>query len=518
MAAAVGGLFVGARVKRSALPLCAFLLPLSFLGAFFLYPLLRLLVLGMASATEVSPWTDLFFWHTVAFTYGQAALSALTSGLVGITGALLYSEQRFRGRRFFFRLGLVCFSLPSILVVLAISALWGNRITGLTAILIAHTFFNFALYLKGVGTALVELDRSMEMAALSLGASRVACFFRVTVPRILPAVRSAFFLSFLYSAMSFLVVLMLGGGPRLTSLEVAIYQAIKIDFDLPLASRLALVQMVVALVIYAVFLRAPREIPRRESARWAPLYLFRNANINRLALGIYFTVFFLIAGLPLVSLLASAISTLDQIHWGEAASAIGTSLVLGFTVALASSVIAFCLAHTERQSGSRVLRESAAFLGTLPLSVSSMVLALGLILTFPSWQAGSQGKFAAIVLVQVTLALPLVVRPLRDGLFRIPSSLFRAARSLGAGPWRTLFHVELPVMRRSVMLALIFGLAFSLGEVGSVLIFLSVDRNTLPLWIYRLMARYRFEEAYPAGGILIAVMGVVYAFTSEGGD
>ena len=54
---------------------------------------------------------------------------------------------------------------------------------GWAPILLAHTFFNFPIFLKMAGKALVEMDRGTEMAALSLGSSRAACFFRITLEK-----------------------------------------------------------------------------------------------------------------------------------------------------------------------------------------------------------------------------------------------------------------------------------------------------------------------------------------------
>ena len=63
-----------------------------------------------------------------------------------------------------------------------------------------NAFFNFPLYLCGVGRALRELDRDVECSALTLGASRWRCFLWVTLPRLWPELRSAFGLAFLYSS------------------------------------------------------------------------------------------------------------------------------------------------------------------------------------------------------------------------------------------------------------------------------------------------------------------------------
>src|SRR4051812_29241494 len=97
------------------------------------YPLANLFVSGGTSSSDAS------FWNLVGFTYGQAFLSALLSGIVGVLGAVLYSEQTFFWRRFLWRASLVCFSLPPILAVLCFVSFWrallGQSWYGLSAIL-----------------------------------------------------------------------------------------------------------------------------------------------------------------------------------------------------------------------------------------------------------------------------------------------------------------------------------------------------------------------------------------------
>ncbi len=133
------------------------------------------------------------------------------------------------------------------------------------------------------------------------------CFFEITLRKVSGEIRSAFFLAFLYSAMSFLIVLLIGGGPRFTTIEVAIYQAIKVDFEPALAVRLALIQMALAAITYLGF------VVRRPTSRqgnWLPLYLFRKKRLNQLAVAAYFLFLSILVGGPLLSLLVSGLKVL----------------------------------------------------------------------------------------------------------------------------------------------------------------------------------------------------------------
>lgn len=508
--------------------------PFALFAGLFVYPVARLIASGLSVPTALPVWSDPFFRHVLVFTYAQGLLSACTSLVVGTAGALLWSEGTFRGRALLGRLSLVCFALPPVLVTLGFLGLWGrqgivNRAAhamgsspvvedpyGWAAIVAVNTFFNFPLFLKSVGTALRELDRDLERAALSLGASRWSCFFRVTLPRVLPELRSAFVLAFLYSSSSsFLVVLMLGGSPRFTTLEVAIYQALKVDFDPALAARLALVQMAVALVLYVACARSRGGSGHGAAgAAFLPIYRARGAGTDRALRAAYFALLAVLAAGPILSLVLSGVAGLRLVDWHELAAPALTSLRLAFLVALFTVPLALGLAYSERHAPAR-WRAAIGWLAGAPLSVSAICLTLALVTAFPGLHATWRGSLLPVAIVQSLVALPLVYRPLRDGLFRIPDSLHAAAASLGASPLRAFGLVEVPLAARAIGVACLFAVASSLGEIGAVMLFLTEEIATLPLWIFRLMSRYRFDEAYAVGLLLLVVMVAIFWLARE---
>ena len=501
------------------IPLYVFVVipPVLFFLLGLLYPTVQLLFSGLVtSSTSTSLWEDPFIRHVITFTYTQALCSAFLSLLVGTTGAIIFSEQRFWGRAFFWRASLVCYSLPSILVVLAILGFWGNGIYGWPAILLANTFFNFPLFLKAVGNSLSEMNRDEEKAALSLGANRWICFFRVTLPKILPELKSTFVLTFLLcSSASFLVVLLLGGGPSFTTLEVAIYQAVKVDYEPALAARLGIIQMLVAVVLYLCFLRGEKPAAERNAGAFFPLYLFRRSGINLFFRAVYFLFMaFLVVG-PLAILVVSGLSGSWPTDWNGFFVPVVTSLKLGAMTSVITLVLASAFAYFERHVPFSQLKTLISILAGLPLSLSTILVTLSLVVAFPSFYQDYRGYLLPIAVVQSLVALPVVYRPIRDGFFRIPDSLYQASASLGATSFRTLCLVEFPLLRKSIGVACLLAIAFSLGEVGAVMLFQTEEIATLPLQMFRLMGQYRFDQAYHLGLLLLGLMGTIFWLTGE---
>ncbi|WP_404480844.1 molybdate ABC transporter permease subunit [Novosphingobium sp. BL-52-GroH] len=96
-------------------------------------------------------------------------------------------------------------------------------------------------------------------------------------------------------------------------------------------------------------------------------------------------------------------------------------------------------------------------------------------------------RWTGAALAAAVMALPLMVRAMRLSLEAVDRRLESAARTLGAGPWRTFAAVTLPLSANGILAALVLGLARSVGEFGATITFASNipgETQTLPLAIY----------------------------------
>lgn len=96
-------------------------------------------------------------------------------------------------------------------------------------------------------------------------------------------------------------------------------------------------------------------------------------------------------------------------------------------------------------------------------------------------------RWTGAALAAAVMALPLMVRAMRLSLEAVDRRLESAARTLGAGFWRTFATVTLPLAANGILAALVLGLARSIGEFGATITFASNipgETQTLPLAIY----------------------------------
>jgi thiamine transport system permease protein len=320
-------------------------------------------------------------------------------------------------------------------------------------------------------------------------------------------------LAYLYCAGSFLIVLLLGGSPRFTTLEVAIYQSVRSDFNLTIAARLAAIQALVSWTVYQLVMR--RTTPSlatdsRSSPRFLPLYRFgsRTANLSaRLAYGAFWA---LLVALPLLTLLGSAFAATGDTDWDLLIHSAGTSVEIAALAGLFAVTLAFGLAGLARHAAFRWLQRLASGLATLPLCLSPLVVTLAWRIRYPELHWRLRGQPVAVALAQGLVALPLAYRPIHDAWARISPATYQAAASLGCGALRLWWWIEMPLLRRALRVAFLFSAAFSFGELGAVLVFLDDKMSTLSLLVYREMAQYRFERAQLAAVVLMLLVGAIY--------
>lgn len=529
----------------AALPLMIlliiFILPLSFTfsRAFFTQD-------GFSLELIRQVFTSGYTWRLLSFTLLQAGLSALVSVLCALPGAWLCANYRFAGKNLILSLSSLCFVLPSILVVLGFVIFYGNSgfvnslyrlITGrddsikilysFRAIILAHAFLNIPVALTLITDAWAHYPRGQESAAFMLGASRTRVFFTVTLPRLRPVILSAALLIFLFCFTSFSIILVLGGGPQYTTLEVEIYRTNNIVMDSSRAAALSVFSFLVNLVIIVIYTLVSRKAAGREKSRDDRAVAIKTWPV-RIA-SVLWTILALIFILgPLASILVRSFWSTSK-RYGEgfstrsyqeifalrtsvgvmsdAFSALVNSLFIGLTVAFLATVLALFLSLYVAKSG----RRSAEIAGMFPLAISSVTLGLGYYIIkaqFPS--SGIVTGYVLVILAHLVTALPFAMRTLVPVIRAENERILLSAYTLGSGTARTCFSIEIPMIRGTIARAFIFSFALSVGEVNATLTLAEGKVITLPILLYRLINSYNYQGACAIGTVLIATTFIVF--------
>ncbi|MEM7709179.1 MAG: thiamine/thiamine pyrophosphate ABC transporter permease ThiP [Pseudomonadota bacterium] len=492
--------------------------------------LLALLAPLAALALRAEGWTGLTprDWAAIRFTLWQAAASAALSVLLAVPVARALARRRFPGRGLVVLLLGAPFILPVIVAILGLVAVFGRSgpvalafawagldppsIYGAQGVILAHVFFNLPLATRLILQAWLAIPGDRLRLAASLGFTARDTFRRLELPMLRAVVPGIFVVIFLICTTSFAVALALGGGPRSTTVELAIYQAFRFDFDLARVATLGAAQLVLAGLTAALSLRLAvpsafgtgldRATPRWDSA--TPALRAQDAIAITLACAFLLTPLALLAAQG-----APALPDLPASIWQAALR----SLAVALAAAIATTALALALAMAAtRPSGGWI-----EIAGTLSVAASPLVLGVGLYILLVPLADPVALALPITAAVNTIFALPFALRALLPAMRDLHRDYGRlsATLNLRGFPWLRL--IALPRLRRPAGFAAGLTAALAAGDLGVITLFGAPDGATLPLVLYQLMGSYRLEEAKAAALLLVALsLGLFWLFERGG--
>jgi thiamine transport system permease protein len=489
-------------------------------------------LLGAAPPDLGAILADRYIRHVLVFTLLQAALSTLLSvGLAIPVARALARRARFPGRGLLLRLFGLPMVMPAIVAIFAIVAVYGESgwlhrlaaglglplgsfLYGLSGILIAHVFFNMPFAARALLAALEAVPGESWRLASQLGMRGAQVFRLIEWPALRGSLASVAGLVFMLCFASFAVTLTLGGGPGWASLEAAIYQALRYDFDLGRAAVLALLQLAISaallLALHRVLLPAPvaaglgRTTARPDSAGGA----------GRLGDALLLILAALYVGLPVVAVIGAGLS--GPLRQVLADPAVWQAAALGCAVALAATLIATTGALLLIAAGRRWHRPAVAQLvGSLPLAASPLALGAGLFLLLLRLGGSLDWGLGLVALVNGLLGLPYMMRVVAPAAREVAERHDRLAASLGIAGWNRWRLIDMPLLRRPIGLAAGLIAALAMGDLGAIALFGSPDTATLPLLIYQQMAAYRLGAAAVTSLLLVALALAAFALVER---
>jgi len=548
-------------------------LPVLFLVVFFYGPIANLLREGLTKDGAFSLeflWTvltDDYFRYVILFTLWQALLSTLASIALGLPLAFILTHYDFPLKRVARALTIVPFVLPAITVALGFALLFGRNgylnqllmhlfglsepplpiMYSLTGIVLAHAFYNAPIITRTVHAAWERIDPRYEESARALGASRFSVFKDITLPLILPGLLSGAALVFIFCFLSFPIVLSVGGG-RFSTIEVEIYTRVVTRLDpqfvnYKIGAALALVGLVLSLAVTYLYLRLQGGLARQtEQLRprpTAPLFAGVRDLLRptKLLVWLYVLCSVILFVGPVVAIVVDSLreETAEGARWtlrwysyiftpnyealvGDSPlRAIVNSLIFG----LGATAIAVPLGLIFAYVIARLHWAGRRLFDTLlmaPLATSSIVLAFALLRAFNAPPLRLVGTATAVIIAHAVIIFPFIVRALVPILESLDVRLTEMARSLGAGRFRVLRDIELPLVATGLIAGAVFAFALSLGEMSATLMLARPGLSTMPVAVYRFLSQHSLGAPSAMSVVMIAVSAIAFILLERWGE
>jgi thiamine transport system permease protein len=494
----------------------------------FYWPIAKITSLGFSGdwlATLTEPKTLEVIW----FTLWQAAVSTLVTLVIAIPGAYLLYRRSFTGQRLIKALITVPFVLPSIVVAVGFTVFrnvhdfWIEL--GLTFlsdpvywIIAAHVFVNYSIAVRTIGGVWAGLDTEVDEAADLDGAGRLRTLLAVSLPQLRPAIFSAAALVFLFSATSFGIVLVLGGG-QVQTIETAIHFSATQFLDLEGAAALVFIQTLITAAAFLVgsslakgtvgleqVFEGSRK-PRADRRDWPAAVVTAGIVLGLLVM-------------PMLLVLVESFRVGDG--WGftnfsnlgtrGARDLLNISVIDAASNSLRNMVVAAAIAFVLGALISWLLVRTKQKLLDLvflvPLGVSSVVLGFGFLVSFDQAWLPLRSFWVIVPLAQALIALPMVIRLVYPALVSIGKEPIEQASLDGASSWQIWRFVETGMIKGVLLTAAGYAAITSVGEFGASSFLAYGSEGTIPTLLFRLIARPG-EQNY---GMAMAVSATLIVF------
>ncbi|HTO74407.1 MAG TPA: iron ABC transporter permease [Gemmatimonadales bacterium] len=495
--------------------------------------------------TELSAiWNSL--WLSVA--------SALLAGLIGLPLAALFALVEFPGRRVLGALIALPVGMPPLVGVVAFLFLFGEsgfiarmvqaalrldqppwRLEGAWAVLLVHAYaFYGYFYLLG-RAGLAGLDRSLLEAAAALGADRKRMLFKVVVPLLRPTLVGAGLLVFLSSLASFSAPYIFGGGFRVMPTQIV---ATRLNGDDGVAMVETTILTLIALAgLWIAGRLEGRAVLTGGSKGGAPSRTTPATRNRRWAVGVVAWGAGVLLLLPHATLLLLSfvpagtwtVETLPPVYTSDNYRALLTEperlhpllnscwmAIVATGAALLISIVSGVASVRRKLPGGRVIEALLA----VPWAVPGTVFAIALAAVF-SVDRPLALRFILIgtpwllPLAYLIRNLPLASRPVLAGFRGLDPALDEAAASLGAGRWRRLGRITLPLLAPALAAGATLAFATALGDFVTSIVLYTYDTRPISLEILSSLRSSDIGVAAALGMVLTVLAGVVFALGNE---
>jgi iron(III) transport system permease protein len=520
------------------------------------YPLL---LVALDAVRAEGAWTATFIqafardpreWEALWGSLWTSLASVVCAGAIGVPLAFVFERFEFPGRRVLGGLVALPVVLPPLVGVIAFLFLYGEsgivpravatalalegppwRLRGAGAILLVHAYSMYVYFYLFTRAGLARLDASMLEAAASLGAGRWRILREVVLPLVRPQLAAAALLTFMTALGSFSAPYIFGGGFRVMPTQIV---ATKLNGDIGLAMVETTALALLALGGLALMRRArgsgmtvvtakgvgPAARPIRSAA----------GRVGAAALGWTLAVLLLLphATLILVSFvplgtwttqLLPPVYALDNyaslVREPERLRPLVNSLWMAGVATTGALILATWAGRAVVQRRATLGRAVEA-LANLPWAVPGTVLAIALATMF-SLASPWVGRWVlvgtAVILPLAYLVrdLPITAGAVIPGFRQLDPSLGEAAAALGAGRWRTLVRVTLPLLRPALLAGGALAFATALGDFVTSIVLYTYETRPISIEILGALREFDIGVAAAYGVVLMLISAAAMA-------
>ena len=466
----------------------------------------------------------------IIFSLYQAILSAVIS--CGLAIPLALALNRHKNYILIKAIISLCgftFVIPSILIVYSVIQIFGyngflnsylnlynilsiDTIYGIKAILIAHVLLNTPFATRLFVQNLNNIPKNYYEISRSFNISIIGNIIKLELPIIRQNLFTVFAIIFSLCFLSFAIVMALGGGPRNSTLEVAIYQYALFELNFDKAIILSFIQISICLLfVFIGFfkLKGSNFFEIEITANDHPHKDYKLIKIIDFSLICLF-VFFLFS--PIAFLIADFIKAdFSKIIFSKTfLKALSNSLLISITTGLLVSTIGFIISCLIIINHKNTLYQQLLFLlSSIIIIISPIIFSLGYFIVLQKFMHFIYFKFLVVILINIIFLLPFSILILFSSLKNIYLSFIdiQVAYRINLINY---FKIIFPLIKKNFFYVFSFSTVITFGDFTIISFFRNENFETLPSYLFKLISIYKFNEASFVAGIILLISMLIY--------
>ena len=466
----------------------------------------------------------------IFFSIYQALLSTLISCLLAIPFSLaLNRHKNLKIVKIIISLCGFSFVMPSILIVYAVIKIFGNNgflntyfnfynifsidtIYGLKAIIIAHVLLNTPFATRLFFQNLNNIPKKYYEISHSLNLRYLGNIVKLEMPIIKQNLFTVFAIIFSLCFLSFAIVMALGGGPRNSTLEVAIYQYALFELNFNKAIILSFIQIFICLSFVSIGffkLKGANFFEVEITTNHHPHKDFLIVKITDSILIICFVSFLFSPILLIYTDLFNANFSkiiLSKSFINAFVNSFIISIITGIFVSLFGLIISTLLVLNHKN----IFFQQTLFLfSSMIILISPIIFSLGYFIALQQFMHFIYLKIFIVILINCIFLLPFAILILFNNLKNIYFSYEDIKKTYRINIV-DYFIILFPLIRKNFFYIFSFSTVITFGDFTIISFFRSDNFDTLPSYLFRLISVYRFNEASFIAGVILLVSMIIY--------
>ncbi|KLO24978.1 MULTISPECIES: ABC transporter permease [unclassified Marinitoga] len=456
------------------------------------------------------------------FTLLQSSLSVLFSFIISIFPAIYVANKKNYLSNLLENSFFIPFFFPAIPTIIAFSLLYGsnsilykmfhiNVLYSLTAIIMAHSFYNSPIFVKYISDSLKSIPKNYIENAIIDGANTIVILKKIISPLIFPAILKGAFLVFTYSFVSFAIVLSLG-GIKYSTFEVAIFTTLRSSLDFSKALTYAIIQFFILLLLnYIISIPKIHELEIEENYRFKTNIIFLIISLFYLIYEYSIVLTGMISGFydfinnkftlkGFMNLFSESLNSYYPIL-KSFYNTFFLSLIVSIIVVFFTYIILRNIKTHKDMIVSNVFIISS-------LGISSAFLAMGLL----SLNIDFSLPYSILLSIgYIIITLPLAYTFLQQRILSFDYSIIEAAKIDGANKMKSFLFIELPLLKNTLLSVFLQIFAIIFGEFTISYTMQSLDYFPLLSNVNYMLSNARYYlESQSLASITIIIIFITF--------